>query len=164
MKNEIFQPDLLRSSGPDRSINATVDDSLRHGDGSRPARSDDAGEERPGYKFTKRTGWIPKDWRIQGISDLAADEQNATAGGPFGSRLVSDDYVPTGIPVIRGQNMGELWIGGDFACVSESKARSLSTNSAKPYDLVVTQRGSLGQASLVPDAPYPRYILSSRVR
>lgn len=81
-------------------------------------------------------------------------------GGPFGSNLVSKDYTETGIPVIRGQNMGKRWVSGNFAFVSQAKAEQLSTNTAHPGDLVFTQRGTLGQVSIVPDEPFERYIVS----
>ena len=74
--------------------------------------------------------------------------------------LVSTDYVDDGIPVIRGQNMGDRWVSGAFAFVSHSKARSLEANIARPADLVFTQRGTLGQVSLVPDHPFDRYLIS----
>ncbi|WP_420407478.1 restriction endonuclease subunit S [Hoeflea sp.] len=85
-------------------------------------------------------------------------------GGPFGSKLVQSDYQDTGIPVIRGGNMEfrNRWIGGEFAYVSEEKVdRDLSTNLARPGDIIVTQRGTLGQVSIVPPyLPYRKYVIS----
>lgn len=75
-------------------------------------------------------------------------------GGPFGSKLTTKDYTEAGIPVIRGSNMecGGRWIGGDFAYVSNEKfERDLSTNVARPGSIIVTQRGTLGQVSIIPD-------------
>jgi type I restriction enzyme S subunit len=94
------------------------------------------------------------------LGELGADVKNAIVGGPFGSNLVSKDYVASGVPVIRGQNMGERWVGGEFVYVSEQKATSLSANKARPGDLVFTQRGTLGQVSLVPQLPFPEYVVS----
>ena len=94
------------------------------------------------------------------LADIAAPIKNAIVGGPFGSNLVSKDYVPSGVPVIRGQNMGGKWVSGDFAFVSTEKAAQLSQNIARPNDLVFTQRGTLGQVSIVPRAPYDTYVVS----
>ncbi|MFD2270833.1 hypothetical protein ACFS07_06185 [Undibacterium arcticum] len=58
------------------------------------------------------------------LADLAAPQKNAIVGGPFGSNLVSKDYVETGVPVIRGANMGEKWVGGAFVYVSNEKLYS----------------------------------------
>ena len=44
------------------------------------------------------------------------------------------------------------WIGGEFAYVSEHKAATdLKTNLAFPGDIMVTQRGTLGQVSIIPE-------------
>jgi len=94
------------------------------------------------------------------LGELAAAVPNAIAAGPFGSNLVGKDYVPSGVPVIRGQNLQGKLIGGEFVFVSEEKALSLKSNTAKPGDVVFTQRGTLGQVSLVPPAPFPKYVVS----
>lgn len=95
------------------------------------------------------------------IADIAAKTKNALVGGPFGSNLVSKDYVDSGIPVIRGQNMGHgRWVMGDFVFVAPQKANELSANTARPGDLVFTQRGTLGQVAIVPEGPYDKYIIS----
>lgn len=100
-------------------------------------------------------------WRTVKFEDLAVGTRNAIVGGPFGSNLVSSDYTESGVPVIRGQNMGQgRWVGGAFAFVSEEKAESLRANWARPGDVVFTQRGTLGQVALVPDAPWDRYVVS----
>ena len=94
------------------------------------------------------------------VEAIASPAKNAIVGGPFGSNLVSKDYVPDGVPVIRGQNMGGKWVGGEFVFVSEDKAKSLEANKARPGDLVFTQRGTLGQVAIVPRFPHTEYIVS----
>jgi type I restriction enzyme S subunit len=112
-----------------------------------------------GYKQTE-VGVIPEDWESTNVSGIASSVRNAIVGGPFGSDLVSNDYVDNGVPVIRGQNMGVRWITGGFAFVTNAKANSLEANLARPNDLVFTQRGTLGQVSLVPAQPFDRYLVS----
>lgn len=94
------------------------------------------------------------------LEELAAPIKNAVVGGPFGSNLVSKDYVSSGVPIIRGQNMGGKWVSGDFVFVSPEKARQLEQNKARPGDVVFTQRGTLGQVSIVPASPYAEYVVS----
>ena len=94
------------------------------------------------------------------LEDLAAPVKNAIVGGPFGSNLVSKDYVESGVPVIRGQNMGGKWVSGSFVFVSPEKAEQLQQNKARPGDVVFTQRGTLGQVSIVPASPYAEYVVS----
>ena len=85
-------------------------------------------------------------------------------GGPFGSKLTSADYTLNGVPVIRGSNMEQngRWIGGEFAFVSSEKVISdLSSNLAGRGDIIVTQRGTMGQVSIVPDdAAAERFVIS----
>ena len=116
-------------------------------------------ELRAGYKQTE-VGVIPEDWRVVPLACLASAAKNAIVGGPFGSDLVSTDYVASGVPVVRGQNMGQAYISGDFVFVSKAKAKSLSANLARPGDLIFTQRGTLGQVSIVPSTPFSEYVVS----
>ncbi|MGV1009026.1 MAG: restriction endonuclease subunit S [Dermatophilaceae bacterium] len=82
-------------------------------------------------------------------------------GGPFGSNLVGDDYAESGIPVIRGSNLFGPYVDGEFVYVSPAKlAADLAQNTARPGDLVFTQRGTLGQLSIVPEGPWNRYVIS----
>jgi type I restriction enzyme S subunit len=103
---------------------------------------------------------MASEWSMCTAGEIAATARNALVGGPFGSNLVSADYVESGVPVIRGQNMGSRWISGDFAFVSEDKALSLQSNLARPGDIVFTQRGTLGQVCLVPFGRFDKYLLS----
>jgi type I restriction enzyme, S subunit len=80
------------------------------------------------------------EWRETTAGEIAASTRNALVGGPFGSNLMSRDYVDYGIAVIRGQNMGERWVSGDFAYVTPEKAKSLAANLARPGDIIFTQR------------------------
>lgn len=94
------------------------------------------------------------------LVDIAAPIPNAVAAGPFGSNLVSRDYVESGVPVIRGQNLYGRWVAGEFVFVTSAKAEQLRSNTAKPGDIVFTQRGTLGQVSVVPAAPFGSYVVS----
>ena len=102
-------------------------------------------------------------WPVARLASLAASHKGAIAGGPFGSDLVSSDYVPEGVPVIRGTNLpsdSKLSLD-NLVFVTEAKADALHLNCARPGDLVFTQRGTLGQVGLIPkDSPYPRYVIS----
>lgn len=101
-----------------------------------------------------------KSWARSTVAGIAAPISNAVVGGPFGSDLVSRDYVEAGVPVIRGQNLGTRYVGGEFVFVTSAKAAALSCNLARPGDLVFSQRGTVGQVSIVPAGPYDRYLVS----
>lgn len=101
------------------------------------------------------------EWSVQTFADLVGGRENII-GGPFGSNLTQADYVSNGVPVIRGSNMEQAgrYIGGDFAYVSLEKAIRLRSNQIERGDIVVTQRGTMGQVSIVPAELAPRYIVS----
>lgn len=97
------------------------------------------------------------------VKEIAAEERYALVGGPFGSKLGRKDYEPRGVPVIRGANLPQdrRFSTSDFVYVSEEKADELKSNLAFPGDVVVTQRGTLGQVGLIPEsAPYSRFVIS----
>ena len=117
-------------------------------------------EEAPvGYKRTE-VGVIPEEWESSSVCAIASSMRNAIVGGPFGSDLVSKDYAAHGVPVIRGQNMSGRWVSGSFVFVTPTKAKSLEANLAHPGDIIFTQRGTLGQVSLVPNKPFSTYLVS----
>lgn len=84
------------------------------------------------------------------------------AMGPFGSNLKAENFQPTGVPVIRGQNLNAFYVSNEkLAYVSPEKAAGLSRSLASPGEIVVTHRGTLGQVSMIPFLPkYPTYLVS----
>ncbi len=52
------------------------------------------------------------------------------------------------------------WVAGDFVYVTEKKAESLSSNLARPGDIVFTQRGTLGQVAIIPKSSVELYVIS----
>lgn len=98
------------------------------------------------------------------ISEIAVDRQYAVVGGPFGSKLGRKDYTADGVPVLRGSNLPfEKRIDlTDLVFVSTEKVeKDLFGNLAHPGDIVVTQRGTLGQVGLIPlDSIFDRFVVS----
>ena len=102
-------------------------------------------------------------WSFVPVEAIKGSARNALVGGPFGSDLTTKHYTDDGVPVIRGGNLPDdsKFRDDDFVFVSDEKADALSANTALPGDLVFTQRGTLGQVGLIPQAPqYPRYVIS----
>jgi type I restriction enzyme S subunit len=100
------------------------------------------------------------EWRRTTAGDIASPARNALVGGPFGSNLTTRDFVASGVPVIQGRNMGKRWVSGDFVYVEQEKASSLRANLARAGDLVFTQRGTLGQVSLISTDGLETYVVS----
>jgi type I restriction enzyme, S subunit len=99
----------------------------------------------------------------QTVAEIAAKTRWALNGGPFGSKLVSSMYVSEGVPIIRGTNLphDKRFEDSGFVFVTQEKALELRQHEARPGDIVITQRGTLGQVGLIPiNSQFPSYIVS----
>lgn len=106
-------------------------------------------------------GRIPIEWDLLTINDLKAEEKYAISMGPFGSNIKAENFVPGGVPVIRGTNLNfEKYVDGEFVFLTEEKADELLSSNCKPDDLVFTHRGTIGQVGIIPQKKYSRYVIS----
>ena len=97
------------------------------------------------------------EWLETKVEDIAT----RIAMGPFGSDIKTDNFISSGVPVIRGNNLTYgRFHDDDFAFLSNGKADELSNANAFPNDLVFTHRGTLGQVGILPIGSYPRYVVS----
>lgn len=95
------------------------------------------------------------------LGELAAPEKGSISIGPFGSRMKADVYTATGVPVIRGTNIGaDKTLKGDWVFVPEEFADEIPNCIVQPGDLVFPHRGSIGEVALIP-AGAERIVLSS---
>ncbi len=94
--------------------------------------------------------------RIGDISDVIC--------GPFGSAIKSSDYRENGIPLIRITNISRdgYMDYSDIIYISEELGDSLSRTQVSKGDIVISQRGSLGQCAVVDDA-YPKQNISANI-
>jgi type I restriction enzyme S subunit len=127
-------------------------------DGRKPAGIDDATAGLFPATFQESlVGLIPHGWSLMSVADISA----RIAIGPFGSRITRDNFVPDGVPVVRGGNLANGFVDGDFVFLTEAKANELKASVAHPLDLVFTHRGTLGQVGIIPNqSRYPRYVVS----
>lgn len=103
---------------------------------------------------------MSSNWPIVTIDEIKAKDKSSIAIGPFGSRMKSDCYVDSGIPVIRGNNLGSgPEFVNDFVYVSEDKANALASCNVYSGDLVFPHRGSIGEVGIVEGEN--RYVLST---
>jgi type I restriction enzyme S subunit len=103
------------------------------------------------------------EWDFVSYESLSSTEKSAFSMGPFGSKITKENYVPHGVPVIRGVNLARgIFVDGDFVFVTDEKADEILSANVKPGDLIFTHRGTIGQVSMVPRAPrFDRYIIGS---
>jgi len=109
---------------------------------------------------------MTSSWNLFTIGELVVSERGL-AMGPFGSNITTDNFVPIGVPVIRGKNLiDNQFRESGFVYLSPAKAEELKSARAIPGDLVFTHRGTLGQVALIPtNSKFPEYIISqSQIR
>lgn len=101
---------------------------------------------------------MTSDWLSATIDEIKAPVPYAIAMGPFGSDIKTDNFMPSGVPVIRGLNLASWrFHDADFAFVTEQKADELHAANARSGDIIFTHRGTLGQVGIIPDnSRYPR--------
>lgn len=92
------------------------------------------------------------------LGDIAAK----VVMGPFGSKLKTENFVQAGTPVIRGGNLTDSKFNDNgLVFVNDAKADELKSAWAFPLDIVITHRGTLGQAAIIPtSAKHKKYIVS----
>jgi type I restriction enzyme S subunit len=105
---------------------------------------------------------VTSNWRVMSVDQIKAEKEGAIAIGPFGSRMKADQYIPEGVPVIRGNNLGDSSaFVDDFVYVSDNTADSLRSSNVFPDDLVFPHRGAIGRVGIVPSDVHGRYMLST---
>ncbi len=84
--------------------------------------------------------------------------------GPFGSAIKTSDYQETGIPLVRITNITKdgYMDYSDMVYIPEELGNSLSRTQVSKGDIVISQRGSLGQCAVVDDA-FPVQNISANV-
>jgi type I restriction enzyme, S subunit len=102
-------------------------------------------------------GEIPIGWEATQLGSLCS----RVAMGPFGSDIKTSNFQNEGVPVIRGGNLRSGFLDAKFVFVSEAKADELRNANARPEDIVITHRGTLGQIGIIPRrSRFPRYVVS----
>ncbi|CAK1960474.1 type I restriction enzyme, S subunit [Vibrio crassostreae] len=102
------------------------------------------------------------NWPELIIDELKSSEKGSIAMGPFGSRIKAENFVKSGVPVLKGGNLHGAYID-DNECdyLTEEKADELKSSNAFEGDIVITHRGTIGQVSIIPKgATYNRYVVS----
>ena len=101
------------------------------------------------------------EWPVVKLGEVSSDEPGSIAVGPFGSRMKSDVYTPSGVPVIRGTNISKdrAW-RNEWVYVSDGFADGLPNCNVREGDIVFPHRGSIGEVAIIP-GDRARYMLST---
>ena len=98
-------------------------------------------------------GRIPEEWEVRRIGSLLADVDAPLRSGPFGSALLKEDLVDSGVPLLGIDNvLPERFVPVYRRFVSPERARDLSRFRVHPRDVMVTIMGTVGRCCMVPDS------------
>jgi len=96
-------------------------------------------------------------WRSIQLSELVADPTGDIVDGPFGSRLKAAEYVDTGVPIARLQNIDRnRFIEKNMKFVTPQKASEIARHHFVAGDILISKLGDpLGEACIAPaSVPY----------
>lgn len=98
-------------------------------------------------------GWIPREWEVCGVLDIAPADRQCILTGPFGAQLGQADFVAEGVPVLRIGNVQAGFIDwSDVQCVTQAKADRLKRFSVLTGDLLFARQGATtGRNALADD-------------
>lgn len=108
-------------------------------------------------------GTICEDWDLVSIEDIKADKKFAIVDGPFGTQLHSNEYIDSGVPVVRVINLSfnGRFIPDELVYISEEKFEELNRSAIYPGDIVVAKTGAtIGKLAIFPTA-YSHGLLAS---
>lgn len=103
------------------------------------------------------------EWKFIEYQELSSTERSAFSMGPFGSKITKENYVESGVPVVRGINLARgIFVDEGFVYITAQKADELISANMAPGDVVFTHRGTIGQVSMIPRSPrFARYVIGS---
>ncbi len=97
-------------------------------------------------------GRIPKDWQVPRIEDLLANVDPAMRSGPFGSALLKEELVDSGVPLLGIDNVfPERFVRNYSRFVHPRKAETLKRYRVRAGDIMITIMGTVGRCCVVPD-------------
>ncbi len=96
-------------------------------------------------------GEVPAHWRVGAIKYFVLEKNGAIKTGPFGSHLVSSDMQSGTFKVYNQRSVidGDFDSGDNF--ISEKKFAELAGFETFPGDLLITTRGTIGRAAILPE-------------
>jgi type I restriction enzyme, S subunit len=96
-------------------------------------------------------GEIPKHWKLVKIKHLIVSSKGAIKTGPFGSQLTNNDMNGNDVKIYNQRTvLDNDFVKGDYY-ISTKKYEELKSFEVCPGDILITSRGTIGKAAMVPD-------------
>lgn len=96
---------------------------------------------------------LPESWCWVSLKGLVKNPKGDIVDGPFGSNLKSEDFISSGIPVFKIQNIkANRFVDKNINYIAKEKAQDLARHSFEKNDLILTKLGNpLGLCCKVPE-------------
>ena len=95
-------------------------------------------------------GRIPVEWEVKEIQELLANVDPPMRSGPFGSALLKEELLESGIPLLGIDNVLPEEFVPDFKrFVAPKKAKQFRRFRVRPRDVMVTIMGTVGRCCRV---------------
>jgi len=104
-------------------------------------------------EFKQEIGRIPKEWEVVTLDELVKEDKFAIVDGPFGTQLHSNEYVDSGVPLIRVNNINKdgSFNFNELVYISEIKFEKLKRSAVYPGDILLAKTGAtIGKVSIFP--------------
>ncbi|MAF15687.1 MAG: restriction endonuclease [Marinomonas sp.] len=117
--------------------------------------------EMPEVSFERPIGWA-----LPCIENIIFNSSDHIVDGPFGSKLKATEYVESGVPIIRIQNVDRnIFKNNGLQYLTPKKASELSRHDYVSGDIVLNKLGEpTGKACIVPDYMEAGIIVADIVR
>ena len=97
-------------------------------------------------------GRIPVEWEVRDLQSLLANVSSPMRSGPFGSALLKEELVDSGVPLLGIDNvLPERFVPDFKRFLSPKKAVQLHRYRVRPRDLMITIMGTVGRCCVVPE-------------
>lgn len=98
-------------------------------------------------------GQIPEEWKVGPLKYYTSQDKYAIKTGPFGSQLKGDELRENGdVRVYNQRNVIDAQFETVQNYVTSNKAEELESFFTRPSDILLTSRGTIGRAAILPDS------------
>lgn len=117
-------------------------------------------------ELNNKQNMLPEGWCWASLEDIVVNPKSDIVDGPFGSNLKASEYIETGVPIIRIQNVDRnSFVNKNIKFISNEKARELKRHNFQSGDIVITKLGDpLGKACILPEGLNNGIIVADIVR
>lgn len=108
-------------------------------------------EDAPEFYEDSPLGWVPRGWSAPRLESLLAETAVPMRSGPFGSALLKEELVESGIPLLGIDNVHpEKFVPTYRRFVPLRKFAELRRYAVFPGDVIITIMGTVGRCCVYP--------------